>query len=296
MLNASESILTPKRKDRNSSSSSPEEKRLKEYYSPPKTSNDGDEVMEDLVVKIDLVLTKLSNLETKMEELNTTVKGLQSKVTSLEDQVRSVKAKQKTLNDNFTEMEKNSEFVDEQLKELKSKTDKTKDDGDNTCKKLLYLEAYSRRENLKFEGIPETPKLIGQQGNEDRFFQQNIAPTEDTKAVLTGFMKEILGIEDATNIEFQRVHRMGKPKEESGKGRVIIARFLRFTDRERVLKCGRKLKDTEFKMYEDLPKDLHDLRKPQIERLKKARKDGKRAYFSKSEPDKLYIDGKYVKT
>ena len=79
MLNASESILTPKRKDRNSSSSSPEEKRLKEYYSPPKTSNDGDEVMEDLVVKIDLVLTKLSNLETKMEELNITVKGLQAK-------------------------------------------------------------------------------------------------------------------------------------------------------------------------------------------------------------------------
>ena len=29
-------------------------------------------------------------------------------------------------------------------------------------------------------------------------------------------------------------------------------------------------------------------------KLKKARKEGKRAYFSKSEPDKFSIDGKYV--
>ena len=48
-------------------------------------------------------------------------------------------------------------------------------------------------------------------------------------------------------------------------------------------------------MYEDFPKELHDLRKAQMNKLKKARQEGKRANFSKSEPDKLYIDGKYVK-
>ena len=48
-------------------------------------------------------------------------------------------------------------------------------------------------------------------------------------------------------------------------------------------------------MYEDFPKELHDLRKAQINKLKKARQEGKRANVSKSEPDKLYINGKYVK-
>ena len=50
-------------------------------------------------------------------------------------------------------------------------------------------------------------------------------------------------------------------------------------------------------MYEDIPKELHDLRKAQMNKLKKARQEpeGKRANFSKSEPDKLYIDGKLVK-
>ena len=98
---------------------------------------------------------------------------------------------------------------------------------------------------------------------------QDRAPTEDTKAVLSDFLENVLGIQDAHSIEFQLVHRLGKPRTDNDKDRVIIARFLRYSDRERVLKCGRRLKDTEYKMYEDLPKEIHDMRKRQIEKLKK---------------------------
>lgn len=75
-------FITPKRKSsyRSDSEPSPEDKRLKESNSPAKISCDEDEVMEALGSKIDLVLSKLSNLETKMEELNAAVKGLQSNV------------------------------------------------------------------------------------------------------------------------------------------------------------------------------------------------------------------------
>ena len=47
-------------------------------------------------------------------------------------------------------------------------------------------------------------------------------------------------------------------------------------------------------MFEDIAKELHEVWKMQMDKLKKARKYGKLAYFSKSEPDKLLIDGKYV--
>ena len=70
----------------------------------------------------------------------------------------------------------------------------------NCRKQILYLEAYSRRENLKFEGIPESFKTSAQQS----------APAEDTRKVLVNFIEDALGIEDAKDIEFQRVHRMGK--------------------------------------------------------------------------------------
>ena len=71
-------------------------------------------------------------------------------------------------------------------------------------------------------------------------------------------------------IKFQRVHRIGKPRSASGNGsRTIIARFFRYSDGERVFKCGRKLKDTNFKMFEDIPDELHELRKMQMDKLKK---------------------------
>ena len=77
--------------------------------------------------------------------------------------------------------------------------------------------------------------------------------------------------------------------------RTIIARFLRFPDRERVFKCGRKLKGTNYKMFEDIPKELHELRKQQMDKLRQARKGEKCACFSTTEPNiKVYIDSIYM--
>ena len=288
--------ITPKRKLRNQATSSsseetsPEEKKLKHSYSPDsKNSDDEDHVMaalnltEGVTKKLDLILERLSNLDSKMEELNKAVKGLQGKVSSLEVDVVSIEDKQRSLDDKFTHVESNSKFVDSHIKDLQERVEERKDEFSGCHKQILYLEAYSRRENLKFEGIPELPESSSQQN-------------ATSKEVLVNFMEDVLEIEDAKDMEFQRVHRIGKPKSKNGNGsRTIIARFLRFSDREHVFECGRKLKDTSYKMYEDIPKELHDLRKAQMNKLNKARQEGKRANFSKSEPDKLYIDGKYVK-
>ena len=133
-----------------------------------------------------------------MEELNVAVKGLQSKVTFLEIEVDSVKMIQKALDDNFTSLERNTVFIDEQVQELTAETYKNSNDVSDTRRKLLYLEAYSRRENLKFEGIPETFVT-----SEDGAIQRGEASTENTKAVLTEFLQRVLGIEDAQSIEYQ---------------------------------------------------------------------------------------------
>ena len=58
-------------------------------------------------------------------------------------EIAVVQDKQKTLDGKFSHMVKNAEFADSQIVEL------------NTARQILYLEAYSRRKNLKFEGIPE---------------------------------------------------------------------------------------------------------------------------------------------
>ena len=64
----------------------------------------------------------------------------------------------------------------------------------NSClwQKLLNYEVYSRRENLRFYGIPETEQ------------------EENTEAVLKAFLEKELKVENTQYIEFQRVHRVGK--------------------------------------------------------------------------------------
>ena len=134
------------------------------------------------------------------------------------------------------------------------------------------MEAYSRRENVKFENIPE----------ED--------PKEGTEMVLRSFLERELGFSDAANIEVQRVHRLGKKKEE--KPRPILARFLRYKDCEKLYSLGHRLLGTDFKMYQDLPFEIVERRRTQMETFKKAKRSNIPVAFSKAQPDKLYIRGK----
>ena len=66
--------------------------------------------------------------------------------------------------------------MDEQIIELKTalqtSTDKRKDEDSECRKQVLYLDSYSRRETLKFEGIPELVEAID---------QQNATSREDTR-------------------------------------------------------------------------------------------------------------------
>ena len=54
------------------------------------------------------------------------------------------------------------------------------------------------------------------------------------------------------------------------------------------------MNDTEFHVYDDIPKLPHDSRKGEMRKFQKAREEGFTAYFSKAQPDKLYVNGKYI--
>ena len=52
----------------------------------------------------------------------------------------------------------------------------------------------------------------------------------------------------------------------------IIARFLRYGDKQLVMDRARKyLKNTAFNIYDDIPKPLYDSRKGQLKKLREAR-------------------------
>ena len=106
---------------------------------------------------------------------------------------------------------------------------------------------------------------------------------ENTKEVIYNFLQKELGFENApSRFEFQWIHRVGK--RSGKKPRPIIARFLRYSDREEVLlRAKTSLKGKDCGVLEDTPKELYQLRKAQMKKLQNAKHNGK-----------LFIDGNYV--
>ena len=297
-----------KRKTRGSNSPtseniSPETKRLKEsvkerqanappaIVSPSKTKNDSeDEVLsalnmaQDFASKVDLILSKLSQLENigtqinvlqdSVDRINQTVANLQSEFYRLKEDVRNTVEETNTLK---TSVKFLNDEVETTERKLRDDEEKTQEEMEHLRFQLLNYEVYSRRENLRFYGIPETEE-------------------ESTETVLKAFLEKELNVDNAQYIEFQRVHRVGKKDRNTGKPRAIIARCLRFKDRENLFSYRRNINSqSNFGIGPDLPKQVIDMRKRLIPKMVQARKDGKRAAFSRMEPYKLFIDGVEVK-
>ena len=130
--------------------------------------------------------------------------------------------------------------------------------------KLVDLENRSRRNNLRFEGIAE-------EDEED---------WNKCEEKIKNIVKEKLDI-DADNISIERAHRAGKKKDN--KHRVIIARFLDFKDKEKILKRANRLKNSGIYINEDFAEETMKKRADLLPLLKQYRAEGKYAVIKYDE-------------
>ena len=229
------------------------------------------EMAEDVLPKLDIVLKKLEAMETKLDNLGNFVKNVDAKVNALTTKVETLEATTRNAMKSIETLDKGLAFLNSEVEGLK----KLEKDCAALRQQVLYMGVYQRRENLRFYGIEEDPE-----------------GAEDTRQVLIDFLQSELDIDDASDIEFQRVHRIGRFNQQAPKPRQIIAGFLRYPDRERVMSNAKKLKGKNFGISADLPKEIVDRRKKVLPNFFAAKKAGKSAYFSRAEPDKLFIDGR----
>ena len=112
---------------------------------------------------------------------------------------------------------------------------------------------------------------------------------ENCGALVKTFCADVLHVENAHNLMFDRVHRVGG---KSGKTRPIVAKFHYYTDRERVRHASftyaEDIKTAKFGVGAQLPKRLRDARKPLYPAMKEAKDAGKEVKFV---GNKLFIDG-----
>ena len=200
-----------------------------------------------------------------MENFSSKLSEMENSVRALRRELNSSKVAQAELDKTVKDLKESVDFGHGRIDQVELKAFKhdssLKEAKEALEKKYLYLEAYSRRENLKFAGIPES------EGESQ----------EDARRTLVEFLSNQLGFHHPEEIEFQRIHRIGK---KGDRPRMIIARFLRYADRERVMKNAFKLKETDFKIFEDLPKELFSLRKKYLPAFYEAKKAGKKAVLA----------------
>ena len=133
------------------------------------------------------------------------------------------------------------EFTQADMAELKQlncqkKIEEIQASLESLAEKLDDLENRSRRNNLCFDGLHED------EDTSTETWQQS----EDK---VNRIISEQLGL-NAENILIERAHRVGK-KKETGKPRTIVAKFLSFKDREKILKSRKQLKGTRITVRED---------------------------------------------
>ena len=94
------------------------------------------------------------------------------------------------------ELDKGLAFLNNEVEELK----KLEKDCTALRQEVLHMGVYQRRENLCFYATEEDPE-----------------GAEDTQQVLIDFLQSELGIDDASDIEFERVHRIGPFNQQAFK-------------------------------------------------------------------------------
>ena len=164
------------------------------------------------------------NLE-KLDAIQTIVNDVQASFQKLEERIQKLECSQTTVYRDIENLTQNLKSVEKQQQKSVASakdhregtrlalTDLKKANVDLQAKlqeiedNNLYLEAYSRRQNIIFENIRQA------------------TDKEDTELVLCTFLETELGYKDAHTVEIQRVHRLGKKRNEE-KPRPIIARFL----------------------------------------------------------------------
>jgi len=197
-------------------------------------------------VAIDELRKRISLIEQQAVDREARITLLETQLANANSTIQKLKAKTKDLQSSIEFTQKDQEEAFDRIAECEQQQ-ATQDD------ELIRQEIYSRRWNMIFYKVPETR-------DEDC--------CSLVREVITNELK--IKREEVNQFHFCAAHRLGK--QSRGRPRPIIARFTCRSDRDKVWKMRRNLKDSNISIGEDLPKRVQEIkRKILIPAMKKAR-------------------------
>lgn len=188
---------------------------------------------------------KIEALQSAISDLTRSLEFTQSEMEDLKSEVKQLKREKEENQATIKALTEDSEISTKLVKDLEDRCN--------------YQEDYNRRNNLQITGLDELP------GGET---------WEQTAKQVSKLLEDKLQL---PNIQIERAHRTGP--QSSLRHRPVIARFQHYCDREAVLRNAAKLRGTRVFINEDLCPASQEKRKAQLPLLKRARSEGKLAYF-----------------
>ena len=209
---------------------------------------------------------KLGQLDT----IQVSVNKITDQVNTMNTKINGLETKMKTIEDSRQFDSKSLDLLQAKQKQIDSIMHKMQKMEADQKEKLIDLQCREMRDNLIFYNFKE------EQGETDQLCMEK----------LYRLMENELALQNAREIQFHRVHRMGRFNRN--KTRPIVAKFAFYPDRERVRGAAKNLEGTSFSIGQQFPKEVQDRRRVLVPMTKKAKLEGKEAYIS---VDKLYING-----
>ena len=187
------------------------------------------------------------------ESLNNRVDELVKTVIELQHSLEFSQAELKETNDNLTKSCNELKDCKAKLKEYEVKIEKLE-------VKVDSLEDYSRRNNVRIDGIEEPPN--------------------ETSEILHVKVKKIFEEKlQLKNVNIDTIHRLSANRSQPAAPRTIITKLSNYRTRDDIMRNKSKLKGTGIYLNEDLSDNTNKIRKEKMEEYKKARSLGKIAYF-----------------
>ncbi|XP_065639545.1 uncharacterized protein LOC136072299 [Hydra vulgaris] len=190
--------------------------------------------------------------------MSANLKIITDRLDTIEKDNNNNKSKIKNIEKDLNEIKDSLSFQENKTLENISHLKKYYDNQINTLyKKSIDLENRSRRNNLRIDGLKESPG----------------ESWDDCEKEVKKFFNNQLKISKEVVIE--RAHRIGKKKDN--KPRTIVLKLLNFHDKNKILNSLTHLKGTGIYINEDFAQETIEHRRKLWEEVKKLRSEGKYA-------------------
>ncbi|KAK7896592.1 hypothetical protein WMY93_021917 [Mugilogobius chulae] len=224
----------------------------------------------------------MSQLKSQGQDIMFRLDGIENRMGSIIKDVADIKRDLIVTNEAFSRQQQRLEAAEERISTLEDMLSNTTTDLQDSLKQLKVLqqktddlENRGRRKNLVLMGLPEKAE-----GPNPLKFVQNM-------------LSKWLNINTDSPIELERAHRILKPFPADGKpARPLLIRFLRFQDKEMVLRAAKKsqcLREGEAKLTfrQDLSAEVRRKRRESSEVIEILR--GKGMFRGFAYPSRLRV-------